>query len=242
MNLEDLIPGTRLDVIREAKNKDNGTTVIGQSYTSALYSVLDAHTIEITAPQQKTSYVMLPPGDGYRFIFTTDRGLLRSKGAVLENYRNDNFRLCRVELEGELTKYQRREFYRMDCMLPVAYTELAIEEAAMDPEEIRRTHASDGQAHPLRQGTAIDISGGGIRFTSDKSLSEVPAVLLSFTLPFRAGDAECLVKGRIVRSDHIQGADRYSHRVQFMDLPMKKQEEIVRFVFETERLRRQKEQ
>ena len=242
LGLEDILPGCKLEIVEIPKENANGVNVQAKSYPSALYSVLDSHTFEVTVPTVRMTLVPLPRGGEYFFVFTTQGGLVRAKGLVENMYRRGNFYVMKIQVQGELSKYQRREFYRIDCMFPVMYVSLTYEQGQMesmsDLEDVLSMEPR--QEHFYGLGTAIDISGGGMRFTSSINMDKIPAVLLKFTLDIPNAEGKFAINCRIVSSEHIEGTDKYSHRVQFRHMSDTDQEAIIRYIFETERRRRHK--
>ena len=108
LGLEDILPGCKLEIVEIPKENTNGVNVQAKSYPSALYSVLDSHTFEVTVPTVRMTLVPLPRGGEYFFVFTTQGGLVRAKGLVENMYRRGNFYIMKIQVQGELSKYQRR--------------------------------------------------------------------------------------------------------------------------------------
>lgn len=237
MELADITPGCRLDIIESVHGGGE------KSYPSSLYSVLDEHTIEVTTPLRRSVLIALPVGGRYSFIFTTDKGLLRAGGEVIDRYTRENFSLLKVHVPGSLSRFQRREFYRLDVVMPVVYQVLDEDLIKLkDPAKIETALKDEKyKDYPRGLGSSIDISGGGIKFTSSMDLASVPSLLLKFQLKVHGQTMVMTVTGRVVRSDEIEGTGRYAHRIQFIDPDTSVQERIIRYIFETERLRRQKD-
>ena len=240
MELDEITPGCRLDILEmdEKENKSNKT------YKSSLYSVLDNDTIEATVPTVRARLIPLDREREFYFVFITDKGLLRTKGVVTDIYKRGNFYLMKVHLNGHLSKYQRREFYRIDCMIPVIYQSLSDEQGKMktvrEAEESLKKPESRSRVHGF--GTIMDISGGGAKITSKLSLIDVPYVLLKFQMDVPGLEKmPVTVIAKVINSENIEGVDLYCHRVRFMFRDSANQEKIVRFIFEKERLLRRKE-
>jgi c-di-GMP-binding flagellar brake protein YcgR len=246
MELDDILPGCKLDVVEpklDAEGKDIG---IKHSYKSSLYSVLDNNHIEIMTPQEETIIVPLMDEGQYKLIFTTSQGLLRANGQVVKKYKKENFYLTEFMVIGSISKYQRREFFRIDCMVPVEFTVLSNDAGSFTSiNEAKREIAlkeERGESIFSGKGTIIDISGGGIRFTTSSNIENYSYVLFKFELYMNSGSRALEVIGKPVHSDHILDTNKYSHRIQFQYTDGVSQEVIIRYIFEVERSRRRKEQ
>jgi len=245
MELDEILPGCKIDVVELADS--NGEMKIEHAYVSSLYSVIETDIIEITTPQKKNTLVPMHQGVKYKLIFTTEKGLVRADCVVLDRYQSSNFFLTKVQIIGKLSKYQRREFYRIDCLVPCRFTELEDDDLLVPSIQMLRqnilTKKEKNEKISEEYGTIIDISGGGIRLTAPYSMKENDYFLFDFDLALDNGVRHVELVGRCVGSDHIPDTDLYSHRVKF-DFMFEKvsQEIIVRYIFEIERKRRRKEQ
>ncbi len=90
-------------------------------------------------------------------------------------------------------------------------------------------------------GICVDISGGGIRFTSASPLTGVNYLFIRLSLYANEKEENLTLIGKLVESDQLRGTTQYSHRVQFLFSNMNRQEKIIRYIFEVERLRRQRD-
>ena len=74
-----------------------------------------------------------------------------------------------VELMSDLKKFQRRQYFRLECTLDIEYRRLEdsdVEKIKEDPELIRDIMESE----PFTSAIVLDISGGGVRFASEEKL------------------------------------------------------------------------
>jgi c-di-GMP-binding flagellar brake protein YcgR len=245
MELDEILPGCKIDVV-ELKNSADGSQV-PESYTSSLFSVVSSDVIEMMTPQKQNSLVPLHPGERYKLVFTTDRGMVSATGAVIDRYKNSNFFITKVQLVGKLSKYQRREFFRIDCMIPVRFVPLKNEDlegpSIVAVRTNLQTRIDKGEKISEEYGTIIDISGGGIRFTAPYPVQKDEMCLFDFDLAMKSGIRHLEIIGRCVGSENIPETEKYSHRIMFdFSKDRVSQEVIVRYIFEIERKRRRKEQ
>ena len=244
MELDEIIPGCKIEVTHFAAGLEENKIV--NTYKSSLFSVVEDDVIEITTPMKKGHLAPLHQGIKYKFVFITDKGLVRADGVVIDRYKNQNFYLIKVQLLGKLSKYQRREFYRVDCLVPTRFIPLKEEDLDFENMALLRQNIQNkidlGERKSEEYGTIIDISGGGIKFTAPYSIKEDEYCLFDFDLALDSGIRHVELIGKCVGSDHIEDTDQYSHRIRF-DYRFEKlsQEVIVRYIFELERKRRRKE-
>ena len=104
-------------------------------YKSQIFELFENGEMEIMMPIQSGKLILLPLGLRYEFVFYTPNGLYKSIGQIRERYKTENRYLLRIVLNTPLSKYQRREYYRMECVLDMGYFHLTDEEAEMKQTE-----------------------------------------------------------------------------------------------------------
>jgi len=124
----------------------------------------------------------------------------------------------------DVKRNQLRQHVRMETNLPL---------------RIRLISTKDPETSEVKRGEMVttkmlDISGGGLSFTYDKSLRLNDIVSMNFDVP---GSAFAGVTGRIVHLTLREGKGlaMYKHHVQFVDIEPHKRELIIKYVFEKER-------
>lgn len=206
-------------------------------YKSQIFEVLEHGELEITMPIEGGKVILLPLDLRYEFAFYTATGIYKSTGIIKERYKADNVYMLKIVLKAPLTKYQRRQYYRMECTLDMEYYIITEEQASMpeletEPEELLQQLPLDEK----KTGTIVDISGGGIRFVSKEKNENDSYVLLSVLLRRESGEKEYLIPGRIIRCIRLETTERlYENRVEFMISNDRMREEIIRYIFEEER-------
>ena len=94
----------------------------------------------------------------------------------------------------------------------------------------------------VREGTAQNISGGGIRFVTGQSIKQNQNILLVIRLTNEYSDETFYLPGQVIATEkHPAIEEMYIHRVKFLFRDLRDREKIVRFVFEEERRIRRKE-
>ncbi len=80
------------------------------------------------------------------------------------------------------------------------------------------------------EGSAVDLSGGGMRVITKSDLSAGQNITLRFALP--QGEREMMVRGRVVLSFFDASRQQYAHGVAFTQIAAPDQSEIVEFIHE----------
>ncbi len=80
------------------------------------------------------------------------------------------------------------------------------------------------------EGSAVDLSGGGMRVITKNDLSAGQNITLRFSLP--EGEREMMVRGRVVLSFFDASRQQYAHGVAFTQIAAPDQSEIVEFIHE----------
>ena len=244
-SVKNLLPGTKVDIrISQEINQKRETDEPVQSFVSSVFDVLPNGMLALTMPTHGGRILLLPTGIRYEFVFTTDKGLLKAEGIIEQRYKQDNFYLFSVRLTTPLEKFQRREFFRLPCLIPMTF--ITLDERAASVEKMSQIHdllqSEAGTSKIYGKGTIVDISGGGIRFVSPRDIRQSKYLLLNFTLSGSKGDVAAELLGRIVAAYPKKETDQFTYRVKILFKDTKLREQIVRFVFEEERKIRKREQ
>lgn len=229
-------PGDKLDVIPivERGPKDGGKT----QYRTKVYDVVSDDEVKLNMPMDGTKLILLPVGKEYELCFYTDSGLYQCFATVKDRYKSNNVFVVSMELTSGLRKFQRREYYRLNCVLDMKCTELDVNDASSftSPVEFVETDFT------MQDGVIVDISGGGIRFISNTKFNPETKIMFSFELMIGAKEVKFKSLGRILVSNEIENRpDNFENRVQFIDMPADERESIIRYIFEEERKIRRKE-
>ncbi len=246
MRISELLPGCKVD-IRIVQCMENQSVEHAQQgiYYSTIFDVYDDNTLELMMPMVGGKLQLLRKHIRYEFVFSTANGLYKAEGTITDHVKKNQFYLLKVELTSALEKYQRRQYYRVACMIPMifmALTEEAVEAKTVDDVKECMKNSSEMKVRGI--GTILDISGGGARFVSTNSLQDVTYLLLEFQLQ-REGREEELdmdVIAKMIHSERMEGSDKYMHRVQFFFKDNHTKEQLIGYVFEEERRIRKKEQ
>lgn len=233
-----VMSGTKVELRKRKRKKIDGEEAEVSIYYSQVSDILSEDQIEITMPIEKTKIVLLPVGVEYDLYFYTPNGVYQCRAKVVDRGKKNNVFLLTMELTSGLSKDQRREFYRFSCTLKMDTRALSEEEIELLEKE---GTLEDAGGEPLRQGIIIDISAGGLRFMSSYRYDEDSVILCKYQLDTEKGPKEYEILGKVLSVEESQTRHGvYEHRVQYMDIDDAAREEIIKFIFETERKNRKK--
>lgn len=205
------------------------------AYMSQVMDVSEDDTIRIAMPIVKGKIIPLPKGARFEAFFYSSKSIYRSKVIISERYKAGNIYTMDIMLESGMKKFQRREFYRLEKMIPIKYVILSDEEyeTIIVTGEIPEGVVQTGK---ISKGMILDISGGGIRFSSDEEIETDKKILATFEMYSGKGNVEFNIPAHIVKTFKItNGSGKYENRVKFDKISKESREQIIKAIFEEER-------
>lgn len=192
------------------------------SYQSFIQDINGTDEIVITSPIVGGKLIPLELDRTYVICVYTSRGLYRCEGVVVARTKEDHLYLVTIKIKTAMQKFQRRQYYRLGCLLNFHYKD--------DNQEI------------WNEGIIKDISGGGIRFNSKYAFEINKQIECHIQLNFTDEIKHLYVPGTIVASEKSDVSPEYIEtRVAFGELSGETREVIIKFIFEEERKRRKQE-
>ena len=229
-------PGDKIDI--NFLHQNNGKT-----YKSSVFDFIDDSTVEIAMPTDEGKMVMFNRGFECQMYFYTSRGLYTCEAAVLDRYKTGNFILLSMKLTTNLKKFQRREFYRVQCSVDFAYYKITEEVAKLETtEDLFEEIANPDYIEQKSLARTRDLSGGGIRFTAVEPLEVGSKLLTVIRLTNDKLDHMFYIVAEIIACDLAEKVqDRWVVRAKWEFKNIKDRDLIVRWVFEEDRMIRKKE-
>lgn len=207
-------PGDKLQF--KAKDGYNSRNL----YLTRVGDVIDQKNLLVYTPIAEGSFVNLPLGEEYTFLFYTENGLLEATGTILENFLLNGVGFIKIEV-AKFERIQRRFFYRLNCI--INFTFIRVSDQQDDIEENEKNNI------PVYKAVTKDISGGGIRFVSDIVLTLNEHIIIQFSLN---GKNTITIEGAIRSKDHFGNlGDRCEYRIEFINIRRGLQEQIVQHIF-----------
>ncbi len=232
-----VIPGDKVELTdKKSEERVKNGVVERKTYTSRVYDVISEDEIKVNMPMEGGHLILLPVDSEHDLCFYTKNGLYQCYARVTDRYKSNNVYILSMELTSPLRKFQRREYYRLNCILNMKCRTVDEEEykqvSEMEDVQFVNTDLT------LENGIIVDISGGGARFISGHPYEKDAKILFKFTLDSR----EYEVIGKVLISNKLEGREgAFQNHVQFVNINDKERESIIRFIFEEERRIRKKE-
>ena len=229
-------PGDKIDI--NFLHQNNGKT-----YKSSVFDLIDDHTVEISMPTDEGKIVMFSRGFECQMYFYTSRGLYTCEAAVLDRYKTGNFVLLSMRLTTALKKFQRRDYYRVQCSVDFAYYKISDTVAKLETtEDLFEEITNPDYIEKKSLGRTRDLSGGGIRFTATEPLEIGSKILIVIRLANDKMDHMFYLVLEIISCLSIENVqDRWEVRGKWVFKNAKDRDLIVRWVFEEDRMIRKKE-
>lgn len=228
--------GDRIDI--EAIVRGTDTATEKKMYKSQVFDFESEDRIKIAMPMEQGRLILLPVDEEYNLCFYTPNGLYQCIGRVADRYKSDNIFVLVMDLVTDLRRYQRREYYRLNCVLDMKSTMINQQDVSSLSEKV---HFIDTDL-TFDNGTMVDISGGGARFISRVKYPKDCNILFAFDLFVNDRLTSYKLLGKVLLSQEIEGRDgEYEHRIMFVNIMNDDRESIIKYIFEEERKIRRRE-
>lgn len=228
--------GTKIDIV-----PDNPDSMKDDEFSTVFYSKVQDFfpngDLEIDMPTVNSNLILLHNSMRYRMVFYTDKATYIATAEVVDRYKSNNMFLLRVRLISQLERFQRREYFRCDCILDINFCSITEQEAeSFDLTSALQEEITRENLMWYNDGVALDISGGGMRFTSRQKTEPGSYVRLIFTLPINEQYREFKIVANVLSCSPLEESTvRFENRVQFVHISGEEREAIIRYIFEQER-------
>ena len=162
-------------------------------YVSQFLQWADMNLATIAIPTFKGHLVPLRVDDVYELRFVTKNGLYRCRGRIKKRTKTSNgLAVAEIKFISAMEKFQRRQFYRMQCIMPMTFSILTDVQKDLYKEKKRCLTLEqklniekklESQQLNFQKATVLDISGGGMRFNSSEQQEDGDVLLLQPALP-----------------------------------------------------------
>jgi c-di-GMP-binding flagellar brake protein YcgR len=207
-------------------------TVDERNYVSQIFD-FDGDDIIAALPMYEGHLVTLEVDSRLDCYFYTPRGIFRGTARITSRYKEKNLYLMKLEQEGELRKFQRRQYYRLPCNIGAQMRTLEVAEvldysAGQEPVETLET--------VYESGVIVDISGGGVRIFTPQKYEKDDYLYVKFSIDMNVGRRDLELLTRVVMCIESHGKDDYYDvRVQYKDIPPQIRDSIVKYIYEQQR-------
>lgn len=231
--------GDKIDLVKSNVAVDNEEEK--RVYKSQVYDIVGEEQLKIAMPQEKGKLLLLHLEAVYCLQFYTENGLYECQGKVIDRYKTDNVYVAVIDLISALKKIQRREFYRLNCLLDGQIHILNEEELmAGDLKRILRMH--ELQKTVYETAVIVDISGGGARIVTDCKAQEDSYITLKFEVNFKSGCQQYELLAHVVTVRKLENRNKnYELRIEFEQIENNVRESLIKYIFQEERKKRKSE-
>ena len=223
--------GVKLDIRKVSHNEEEVPVV----YRSQVYDAISNGKIKIEMPTMQGKLIVLQLENVYSLVFFGDRAMYECHGKVISRYKANNMFIAEIEIVSQPKKIQRREYFRMECMLDAKISRITKEEQKLDGiGDIKKFRMIKPQQE--YECTIVDISGGGARLVCNEAMELDTEVLLEFDAIAGGYVQIYQLRGHVVKISASQNnGEKYELRVEFTSLQPQIRESLIRYIFETER-------
>lgn len=227
---------TKVESIRGGK--DSVKDILKKKvYLSKVCDIIDDTKIKVTMPIESGHIVAVSPNTKLDACFYTTKGLYHGRVLVVERMKEDNIYMMVVELQYELEKFQRRQYYRLSCTMDLQFRRMEEEEVVNFTQY--KEIPDERELKLLHEGVALDFSGGGVRFVSDERYNKDDLLLVRLRISYEDTYKVYVLVGKVIAtSEGKNGRKKYESRVEFLDVSSRIREEIIKYIFLEERKQR----
>ena len=216
-----------------------GRKVSDKKYGSQVLDFDGDRTAKIAMPISEVKVIPLEIDDDYNLCFFTNSGLYQCTAQIKKRYTENRMYVMDVIFLTPLKKFQRRKFYRLDCLFPIRYRIVPKEQF-----EKKNEAEQDNEKDEIlwKEGTISDLSGGGIRFHGNVECKKEDLVEIVLPLSLQSGIVPLSLYMKVVSCVHFEGSRvAYETRGEFLNINEKERETVIKYVFEEQRRRMRKE-
>lgn len=226
-------PGTKISLQSVIPAKEEGAENIIKTYQTRVCDVKENGQLEVYMPMDQTKLVLLQVGSTYDLFSFITGGIYECRVRVADRYKVDNVYTLLLDIITPVEKKQRREYYRFACAIPMLDRLLS---AAEERQLIEGDPLFSEETDELteQRSIIIDISGGGLRFVSEGKYESGDMIRIRVHL-----HADMTLIARVISSIPRENTtDRFEQRAKFVNITRLERDEIVRYIFEQERIAR----
>ncbi|BCK00146.1 flagellar brake protein [Anaerocolumna chitinilytica] len=241
--LRDMVAiGDKVELILMDRNEDTEKKTL----KSKVLDFPNYTSVIIAMPIIKGRIIPLSVGDKYSLRFFSQTGLYECKGLITDRSNDDKIYILTVEITSALEKYQRRQFFRLSCVLDLDYyiaseAELSLryklkQNAFKTPEDKQACLDALEQCNrEWLMGIVVDLSGGGIRLMSESVHEIGNTIQMRIQFTSKVNLKTDYISGVIISADKMTNRNGfYEYRAQFKEVLKEDREAIIKYIFEEE--------
>ena len=204
-------------------------------YKTSVYDVYKDGKIEFLMPMEQTKLILLPMHGEYEVCFFSSGNMYKADVKIVERKKNNGTYTFVADITSSLRKFQRREYYRYNCVLEMHAKEMTNQEE----QEYSQGFFEGYPKHLMNNVVMVDISGGGLRFISKEPFIKDSTIYMEFSLPIANKVKRFELAAKVVFSKELENRPgEYENRVKYSYMDNITREEIIKYIFDEERKNR----
>lgn len=169
------------------------------------------------------------------YMFSYEKVFLCEAYYRTEEYQSGK-QVISFEILSPLERVQRRMHVRVSCRVSLAYSLISAEELNDMLSKEDSGEVTEQKKDTVYQETMIDLSAGGIRFTTGEKLHHKDYLYIEFEIPDKRESLKVSGYGEVIYADTFRGEEGlYDIRLKFIGMPEYMKEKIIHYVFYLER-------
>jgi len=138
-----------------------------------------------------------------------------------------------LEIVSPMERVQRRMHQRVSCHARLSFRRVSEESIQGDLPQKKSLAETDSPEH---EDSMVDISGGGIRFTTKEDVRQDEYLQVLFDIEHEGCKVAMSVFGQVVSAGKLRNEkDFYDVRMRYVGISEKQKEQIIHYVFQLER-------
>ncbi|HOV26870.1 MAG TPA: PilZ domain-containing protein [Pseudobacteroides sp.] len=225
MRASEITTGTKLEI--QFVDFFMGDKEITKLFVSEFECAEEEDVICVASPIYEGTYLPAPIGtDMFVFAYFTGQ-FYKFKAKLKDKLIKDGLPIYKLSINGDMEKIQRRQFFRLECMLGVRCREVKIE------------NNIPVQKGDFLNGFTRDISGGGACLVLAKGIEIGKYLECEIQI---TGNKMIKFYGTVIRSVKfdVDNKSKYELGVEFYNIDNRTREAIIGFIFEEQRKLRKK--
>lgn len=239
IRLGDKVDMRSVDAINRAEKSGEKVPVLA----TQVIDIINERTVIVAMPYEMGRMILLDLRESYELVFYTDLGLYRAVAVVTSRRKENNIFSATMTFQTSLAKYQRREYFRLQCIIGVQYYTVPEELVKKRTEEelFALVENNEELSKTEKNGVVVDLSGGGARFITSDTVAEDTWLAMKLPIINETTNELYMLPGRVVMCREAGNAPgRFETRFEFVIHTSKIRDTIIRYIFEEDRKLRQR--
>lgn len=175
---------------------------------------IQGERIKISTPMYKSALIRLHEGSDIALMVFSHDKIYKLNAIVEKNIKDRNLHFTDIIATSDIIKVERRNHYRLTIMKDI----------------LVRKKIGKLQLEYVK-GTTLDISGGGMQFSSSKGFTEVDTLEIKIELD----GEELLLEGKVLSVTRQEELKSYKYGIRFEDVSKTTEDKLIRYIFKTQR-------